>query len=411
MDTWKAMYGQAAIQKTRYPGVWRRKEGGHFIRARAKDPASGSLREVRRVLAREEAADALVASRILEAELAAVRAGPQQPQAERPTFGTYALSLLKRRIERGKVKSESSLEGWKTKLSHLLEPFGTVPVDQIRRADVEAWWSAVGQRVARGEVAPRTANGWLGKLQQITKAAAAEYELPRDPAAGVEPIEAPAVYTVEEPNSLTTAELPVFLRAWRARYPQHFVFVLLGFATGQRPSHLRPLRRKGPQADVLWEQGLILIRRSHSLKQAVMERTKTKKNQAIRVGPTMLQVLKDHAATLPEDSDLLFPGAKGGLMCVRALTNMWGRVAKAAGIQKKITGRAMRRTFQDLAREAGVSEFVAQSICGHVTQEMTWLYSTPQAQEQEAAIDRLIGLMLPAGGVDGGVNGGEVRPN
>ena len=263
----------------------------------------------------------------------------------------------------------------------------------------------------QGEYAARTANGWLGKLQQITKAATAEYELTRDPAAGVEPMEAPPAYTVEEPNSLTPAEVPKYLQAWRRTYPQHFVFVLLGFATGQRPSHLRPLRRQGPHPDVLWDKGVLLIRRSHSRKQAVMDRTKTKKNQAIRIGATMLQVLREHAATLPKDSDLLFPGAGGGLMCVRALTNMWGRIAAAAGIQKKITGRAMRRTFQDMARDAGVSEFVLQSICGHATQEMTWLYSTAQAQEQQTAIDRLIGMMLPPGGVTGGVKGEEMMPN
>jgi hypothetical protein len=35
-------------------------------------------------------------------------------------------------------------------------------------------------------------------------------------------------------------------------YPQHFAMTSLGFATGLRPSTLRPLRRAGDRADVKW---------------------------------------------------------------------------------------------------------------------------------------------------------------
>ncbi|HYE79361.1 MAG TPA: tyrosine-type recombinase/integrase, partial [bacterium] len=335
--------------------------------------------------------------------------GAAQEAKTIPTFGSYAISLLTRRVARGKVQSESALEGWKTKLSHLLPYFKDRRLDEIRRADVEAWWDGVAQQVKRREYAARTANGWLAKLQQITKSAADEYDL-RDPARGMEPLYEPPAYSPEEPNSLTPEEVPVFLAAWREKYPQHFVFIMLGFATGQRPSHLRPLRRKGPHADVLWEKRTILIRRSHSRKQKVMEKTKVGPAQAITVGPTMIELLREHAATLPETSDLLFPGKKGGFMCVRALTNLWGRVAKAAGIEKKITGRAMRRTFQDVARQVGVDEFIVRSISGHATKEMHWHYSTPLASEQQAAIDQMIAKML-GGGANGGAKEAESAPN
>jgi hypothetical protein len=40
--------------------------------------------------------------------------------------------------------------------------------------------------------------------------------------------------------------------------------VALGFATGWRPSMMRPLRREGPSADVLWDKNVVLARRSQT---------------------------------------------------------------------------------------------------------------------------------------------------
>jgi hypothetical protein len=37
----------------------------------------------------------------------------------------------------------------------------------------------------------------------------------------------------------------------RNTYPQHHAIAFLGFAVGHRPSTLRPLRRKGPEPDVV----------------------------------------------------------------------------------------------------------------------------------------------------------------
>ena len=66
-------------------------------------------------------------------------------------------------------------------------------------------------------------------------------------------------------------------------------------------------------------------------------------------------------------------------------------------LKKRITSRAMRRTFQDLARNADIEAIVRQKICGHATQEMSELYSTvPQLQ---AAVGARIRMQLaePAG--------------
>ena len=61
--------------------------------------------------------------------------------------------------------------------------------------------------------------------------------------------------------------------------------VLLGFVLGQRPSTLRPLRRKGKQADLDLARDMIQLRRSHTLGDEVMEATKTFANQEVLERP------------------------------------------------------------------------------------------------------------------------------
>ena len=55
----------------------------------------------------------------------------------------------------------------------------------------------------------------------------------------------------------------------------------VGLITGLRPSSLRPVRRRGPEPDVLWDKNRLLVRRSHSLGDEVMRTTKQKRRYAI----------------------------------------------------------------------------------------------------------------------------------
>lgn len=59
-------------------------------------------------------------------------------------------------------------------------------------------------------------------------------------------------------------------------------------------------------------------------------------------------------------------------------------------LEKTITSRAMRRTFQDLARTADVKDIVTRAISGHATEGMQRLYSTVHAVEIEEAIGKVV---------------------
>jgi hypothetical protein len=67
-------------------------------------------------------------------------------------------------------------------------------------------------------------------------------------------------------------------------------------------------------------------------------------------------------------------------------------VCKHLSLGKKVTPKAMRRTFQDLARRAAVHGLVQRSICGHLTEEMTERYSSVAQVEVEAALGKVVSL-------------------
>ncbi|HZL18583.1 MAG TPA: tyrosine-type recombinase/integrase [Polyangia bacterium] len=395
-DKWIMRWRYAIAPKPAKPGVWRRREGGFLVRGRAVDHRTGKLREILKTVNGESASGAY---RILQEELERVRGGDVGRQQARIRFGEYAASLFERKVTKGKIRSAKTREKWESVLRlHLLPVFGDHFLDGIRRTDIEAWIEQTGRSVRSGKYSPVTANNWLDIMRVIITSAVAEYDLPRNPIAGVEDIDTSThfTYSEEQPNSLLVEEVPVFLAEIRRSFPQHFGMVCLGFATGLRPSSLRPLRRQGREADVLWEEGVVLVRRSHTRHAEVMEATKQKTRYRITLPDDLMAILRWHVGRLPpgpmRDSELLFPSETGGFRAGSALSTPFREVGKAIGLRKRITPRAMRRTFQDLARNADIEAIVRQKICGHATQEMSDLYSTIPQREIQAAVGAVISL-------------------
>jgi integrase len=237
-------------------------------------------------------------------------------------------------VTKGKIRSAKTREKWESVLRlHLLPAFGDFFLDGIRRADIEAWLERMGK---------------------------------------------------------------VFLAGIRRLFPQHFGIVALGFATGLRPSSLRPLRRQGPRSDVRWDQGVVLVRRSHTRRDEVMEATKQKTRYRITLPDDLTAVLRWHLDRLPpgpmRDSDLLFPSETGGFRAAPALDKPFRQVGKAIGLRKRITPRAMRRTFQDLARNADIETIARRRSA--VTPRRRCPTSTARSppKEFQAAVGAVISL-------------------
>ncbi|MCH2110143.1 MAG: site-specific integrase, partial [Polyangiaceae bacterium] len=277
--------------------------------------------------------------------------------------------------------------------------------------------------IARGDYSPNTANGWLSILRVVFKAAARDFELPRIPVEHVRDFDTSdhITYSEEAPQSLTPAQVSEFLAILGELYPQHYAITYLGFCTGLRQSSLRPLRRKGDQPDILWEEGRLLVRRSQTRGQEVLQTTKQRTRYSINLPPKVITVLRWHVAeqlTTPaqQDSELLFPSVNGGFRAPSVLNKPFAEVSEAMELGYHFTQKGMRRTFNDLARAAEVQDIVTRSISGHSTERMQHHYSTVRGHEQHEGLSKVVDLMTaraerasskeesPSGGASGGAS-------
>jgi len=417
------------------PGVWRRRDGGYRIRGRALDPRTGKLREVERAL--PDLVKARDAFAVLSAELDKIRAGTiAETKAGFPQFHTYSADVFERKLSLGRIRSAAGSAKWESILEHHLVPeFGDYFMDQLHPTVIKAWQAKIAAKIKAGKMAPTTANTILGVLKQITDEAVTDFDI-RDPMRGVDAFDTRehATYTEEEPNSLAPADVPRFLAAMKRLHPDHFAFTVLGITTGLRPSSLRPLRRDGVSADLKWDDGILIIRRSHTLGEGVMETTKTDLHQRLVLPPGLLDVLHWHKETRllrkkMRQSDLLFPAITGGYRSRSVLDKPFAEVSDAIGLPYRFTPRGMRRTYQDLARAAGIHDVVTRAISGHATETMQHHYSTARGVEIRDALARVTGLAMAgapiidietarekralrnaASGVSGGQSGGQSNP-
>jgi hypothetical protein len=137
--------------------------------------------------------------------------------------------------------------------------------------------------------------------------------------------------------------------------------------------------------------------RTHSLGDEVMRTTKQKRRYAIDLPQEAMDVLRWHAETqlhTPDEqaSDPLFPAVNGAFRSPSVLNKPLADVAEELELGKQITQRALRRTFNDLARAAQVNDLVTRSISGHLTESMQHHYSTVNGNEQREALAKVIRL-------------------
>jgi integrase len=402
------------------PGVWKRKEGGHFVRARVVDPTSGRMTEIKRSLPE---ADEATAHKWLSDERARIRAGLVLAPRPQTRFSDFAVSLLEEKVTLKHIKSARSRERWRHTLEHLIggtegvQGFGEMFVDQILPAHIDRWRLGIARLIASERYSPVTPNGWLSIMRVITKAAKKKFQLPCDPMEGIENFDTSEheTYTAEEPNTLDPEQARKFLTCMLEEYPQHYAMTHLGMATGLRPSSMRPIRRGGKTPDVLWDEGVIHVRRSHTLGDEVMNTTKTGLRQRINVPADVIEVLRWHERTQivteeQRSSELLFPAEDGRLHSEHVLRTPFARVCALVGLPLRFTPHGMRRTFNDLARAARVESLVTRSISGHLTDRMREHYSTVTPVEQRESIGRVLRLVTLGSTTPGGAPGGAPDP-
>ena len=421
---WMQMKNVWVSRQPVLPGVWRRKEGGHVVRGRATDSKTGKQNQIFRVL---PDANEQTSLKWLRDEQTRLRAGvDDSPEKPRQRFAEFAASLFEHKVKVRDIKSAAGRNKWSFTLEHLIggttgsksgkyvTGFGDFFLDKIESGDIERWKEQQAALVAAGDYAPTTVNTWIGVLRVIMKAAKRALDLPTVVTDGVRYLDVSEhdIYTDEEPNALLPAEVPAFMAKLRELFPQHFAMAYLGLITGLRPSTLRPLRRSGAECDVAWKENRIRVRRSHTVGEEVMRTTKQRHRYTIDLPVEAMHVLQwhvDNQLRTPQQqaSDSLFPASDGRFRSPSVLKKPFAEVAQELGLTKHVTPRALRRTFNDLARAAQVKDVVTRSISGHLTEGMQRHYSTVSGDEQRQALAKVIDLTRAQGGGAAHLGGGQ----
>ena len=419
--SWVKRWNMWIATEATLPGVWFHREGGVLVRGHAKDPRSGKLVEIKKYLPDATPNQGFA---WLEIEKEKVRRDRRGQAPSKTPFYEYAAQLFERKIRAKDIDSSSGRTKWRFALPHILRaPWASYFVDRIRHADIAQWRDSLpgktwerrkrfknadgsirwGDVYARGTYDTTTFNTWLSVLATIMAQMTREFELPRDPFVGVKLfIEDPA-YGPEAPNALSPErnEIGEFLAEMKRSYPQHYAISFLGFAIGHRPSTLRPIRRGGPKPDLIFREdgsAKLYLRRSHTDGgQEVMERTKTRVVIELDLPKEVGVVLREHIVELEKDpitrkSELLFPSTRTGkLQSKTGLADAFEVVRTKLNLPK-LTPKAMRRTWKDVARSAGIEAAVRKAVTGHATDAMEVRYSTPGVGEKRTAVEKVVSI-------------------
>lgn len=170
---------------------------------------------------------------------------------------------------------------------------------------------------------------------------------------------------------------------------QHYALTATLAFTGLRFCHASALEWD----DIDEAAGVIHIRRSQVRGEIGVVSRKKRAPKQYPLVPELAQILREHRKGMLKKQvrglqhGWVFPSRTGGLRKgTSTMDKAWAASLKAAGIDRRFTVHGLRRTFNDLARRAGVDAVTTRSLTGHVTERMQEHYSTVRLDEQRAAV-------------------------
>ena len=288
----------------------------------------------------------------------------------------------------------------------ILPRLGRMEVGQITRRDLVMWMEGLGDLKSRSgeQYAKQTLAGVWATLRCMLKDALVLCNLKQDVTAGVR-------FRVRgkeatEKDVLTRDELGRLLDETHAEAPDMRAMIWVGFTTGMRFGELSALQWGGSDCG----GGLSHFRKSQV--NGNFGPTMTRSRRTVPLHPVVAEILHAHASWQQEkrirgrESGFLFlptrtrtTGDDDGVVSEalrlrysNVLSKPLARCAERAKVTKHVTPHTMRRTFNNLARQAA-GEIVARSMTGHTTTAMTEHYSHVTIEEKNRALTVALGLL------------------
>ena len=379
------------LHATRYPGIRKRSEDGALVvRVKQTDPRTGKKVELFKTI-NGPIEEALAARADL---IRKVKTGNRDPHAHvgRTTLGDYAKLWIVRKRDEG--LREHTLDFYVDVLERRILPYlGDLFLDTITSRDVFAWKDRVmALKSSKGKKYSRwTVAGWFAVMRNIIGDATLEYDLPRNPAQGVPGPKKPRKPRAE--RFLPLPQLQEFLTLVREHHQDHFAITLLLAVFGLRWEEVSALH-----ASHIDEQALELrVVQAHV--RGKLFSTKNESAKILPLAPEILSVLQAHTQELLRrqapgfEKGILFPSRAGTYRVPSSVFKAWRDVSQRMGLPWVVQPHDLRRSYQNILRQANVGPVVQQALMGHSSAEMTEHYSFVQMDEKRAAHRNVISLL------------------
>ncbi|MFT5430773.1 MAG: integrase, partial [Myxococcota bacterium] len=367
------------------------------VRADGKHPRTGKRQSLERTLPAEATEAELLAKR---AELKAmVSSGSRQTRTERITISDYCVSWLEARRDR--IRPHVARHYADTLGRKVLPIIGNLYADTIVRADIEAWvsWAEQSTQGDRREAtagqryAQETLSGWWRVARMMLQDMAADVDI-QDPTHRIRGPKS-TVGRVTTRRTLTAPELGAFVRAAQQLTPDRYAEIVTLAFTGIRPSELYGLQWDDIEAD----RGRAVIRRSFAkghLGQPKTESEKRSGRREVALPAPVVEALRAHRMRMIAqqhkglDSGLVFPSRGGKHRFPSSLTKPMDLATNASQVPVRVGPLVLRRTFNTLLIESGVSDVVLRAQMGHSSAEMTERYAGIGLERKADAVMALV---------------------
>lgn len=270
------------------------------------------------------------------------------------TNGTPFSEYAKEWLERKKMNvSQSTWRDYKSTLeAHAIPHFGRMPLNQIRRRDVEEFLDKLGALSAKRK------NNVMVPVKNIFNDAMRREDL-RD-----NPCQLIRRFKEEKPliDPFSFPEMKAFLEAVDPHYVAYFT---TAFLSGMRPNEMLALK----WLHVDFDMRCITIREGRV--QGIEGPPKTLSSfRDVDMLEPLRQVLLQHRAASPQDAAYVFRNQHGNPLGVDNLRNkVWYPAITKAGLRKR-TMYQTRHTFASLMLSHGEDPLWIARMLGHTTLQM-----------------------------------------
>ena len=382
----------SSLRKTKYAGIRRDDSGAYVVQARVREERTGRTVERNRTMPPETSLEDALAERAML--LRSIRDGSYR-EGEAPetmTVGAYAQRWIVRKRDEG-LRDHTVNHYLAVLKKHVLPVLGDLLVTELAPRDIIRWQDWAASKLMRnGKPYSRwSVNSWITVLRSFIGDATVEFELPRNPCQGVRGVRKPR--SPRASRRLDAGQLQEFLRLVKVHCPQHHAIALMLGVYGLRweeasALHLEHLDEKTMELRIV---------QAHVRKKIYP--TKNESHKLLPLHPEVLGAIKAEQERLRVaknpglKDEKLFPGSNGEYRVPSSVAKGWKAVSEEMKLKFIVTPHDLRRTYQNLLRQASVGMVVQQALMGHSSDGMTLHYSHVDMAEKRQAHEGVLDLL------------------